>query len=782
MNSPVPLTFDAPVIGALALLVLVGAIAVAALRRPAMPTSALVLAGIGGAVLALAAGGAAWQARDAAAVVVMVDLSPSTRGANYRDPAELRRRIEELLGKTPHEIRWFADGLGSIDSAAAAAGLVPDLPATRTVLPAAEAAAVVLFSDGRSAGPGAGALPPTYCVVDPALEDVEDAAVTALEVRGNAVAVGIRNGGAERPLALQGAAGGPSTVPVGPGTFVLNRKLTPVATSVSATFSPGDLWPENDSLRAIPPPAAERQRWWVGQTDPGDGWTHIMPGELPVAPARFLAASVVVLDDVAADTLDEPRRAALRRYVEDLGGGLVIVGGERAFAAGRYAGTTLDALSPLASTPPEPTTHWLLLADASGSMNQPAQGAAGEVRTRWQHAADALTSVARQLPPADLLSIGSFAQDLRWWSQRQPVEQARSLELPPADVRPRGPTNLDAVLRQVAAAEGEGMPQQLLLATDGNAEIGGPGELAAQLKSKQVRLHVLLIGEADASGLPALREIAAATGGAVRVERLPENWATGLRELMRAAQPTAVMREPVDVAFTGEVQEVGSVAATLWNRTWPRAGIEPLASATFQGEPVPMAARWNVGAGRVLAVAMPMPAARARPLADLVARPPRDPRFNLSWESGTRLRVTVDATDGPRFLNGEALTLETRGAGGPSNGAPDVKPIPQTAPGRYELSLDAPRQPVIAAVRLGPRILDTIAVAERYAPEFDAIGNDRSALSELARRTGGAVVEPGVARRLDLPRPRRPVPLVSSLATGGAALIAAGLVRWRIGS
>ena len=38
--------------------------------------------------------------------------------------------------------------------------------------------------------------------------------------------------------------------------------------------------------------------------------------------------------------------------------------------------------------------------------------------------------------------------------------------------------------------------------------------------------------------------------------------------------------------------------------------------------------------------------------------------------------------------------------------------------------------------------MDRIAVAGRYAPEFDAIGNDRSAMNQLARRTGGAVIDP----------------------------------------
>lgn len=766
-------TFDAPIMGGAALIVVLGTIAAATLRRPAVPAACLALAGGGAVLLAVAAGDVAWLARQARPVVVMVDLSPSTRAAGYRDPAALGRRVRELLGETPREIRYFADGAGSADPAS---GLLPDLPARRTVLPEVDAPAVLLFGDGRFASPAA--LPPTYCVIDGALDDADDAAVTALDARGDSVTASVRNRGAERLLVLRGMTG-PTTVPTAPGVFSLARRALPDTPSLSAGFAPRDAWPENDSLRALPPPAPVSQRWWVGRSDPGDAWTFFTPENLPADPAPFLSASVVVLDNVPADALVPAGHNALRRYVDELGGGLVILGGDRAFVAGGYAGTALEALSPLASTPPEPTTHWILLADASGSMNQDAgDGVAG--RTRWQYAAQALTALPRHLPPADLLSIGSFAQDLRWWSQSRSVQETRALALPPDDVRPRGPTHLDAVLRQIAAGADAGMPKQFLLATDGNAEIAGAADLAAQLKSRQLRLHVLLIGEPNAAGRPALESVAAATGGTLRVEQLPQNWAQGLHELMRAARPSAVQRGRIDVTFTGAARRGGAVTAALWNRTWPRAGVEQLAEAKPGGKHVAMAARWNVGAGRVAAAAFPVPAGRVEPLAALVARPPRDPRFNVSWVTAGAIRVTVEAADGAQPLNGQSLSLETRA--GTAGGTANAYDIPQVAPGRYQLAIEPPRQSLIATVRRGQRVLDTIAVAERYAPEFEAIGNDRAALAELARRTGGAVIEPGVTRPLALTWPRRPVSLVSFCSTGGAVLVAAGLVRWRIGS
>jgi hypothetical protein len=204
-----------------------------------------------------------------------------------------------------------------------------------------------------------------------------------------------------------------------------------------------------------------------------------------------------------------------------------------------------------------------------------------------------------------------------------------------------------------------------------------------------------------------------------------------------------------------------------------------LADAARGVERVTMSARWNVGEGRVAAAAFTAPGNVAAALARVVERPPRDPRFRVTWDAGSVLRVVVDAVEGASYSNGERFTLELDDAAG----AAAKHAVPQAAPGRYELTLDAPRGPTLARLRHDGRIVDARAVAERYAPEFDAVGNDRAALSALARRTGGAVIEPGVTRRLDdLPRLRRHVPLASALATAGAALVAAGLIRWRVGT
>jgi hypothetical protein len=116
----------------------------------------------------------------------------------------------------------------------------------------------------------------------------------------------------------------------------------------------------------------------------------------------------------------------------------------------------------------------------------------------------------------------------------------------------------------------------------------------------------------------------------------------------------------------------------------------------------------------------------------------------------------------------------------PPDGPAVVHDIPQVAPGRYELTLPAPRTPAFAAVHLD-RVIDRAAIPGRYAPEFDAIGNDYDAMRRLAAQTGGRVIDPAWNKPLDLTFPVHEVPLTPWLTLAGGVVLLAALARWRLG-
>jgi uncharacterized membrane protein len=115
----------------------------------------------------------------------------------------------------------------------------------------------------------------------------------------------------------------------------------------------------------------------------------------------LLAYDGVVLVNVTHPTAEEGER--LTRFVEDLGRGLVVVGGDRAYGLGDYQDTPLEALLPVTSDPDElvrrqPVAEVLVL-DTSGSM------ADCHCSTGTEHMID--EDGTRGFPKTDIAALGA---------------------------------------------------------------------------------------------------------------------------------------------------------------------------------------------------------------------------------------------------------------------------------------------------------------------------------------------------------------------------------------
>ena len=213
-----------------------------------------------------------------------------------------------------------------------------------------------------------------------------------------------------------------------------------------------------------------------------------------------------------------------------------------------------------------------------------------------------------------------------------------------------------------------------------------------------------------------------------------------------------------------------------WNPTWVKTSAEPLANVP--GKTIRPVAAWRVGTGQVIAAAFAANQSEAAALADRVAQPSADPRFTVQWNIASKLSVLVNAVDGKSYLNGQNLTLHLQHENGQEVDQPLA--IPQTAPGRYELTIDAPRTGGFASVKNNGRLLNRTALPTRYAPEFDAIGNDHAAMHALADRTGGKVIDIGQTKPIDFHWPAGDAPLTSGLAAAGALCVALALIWQRL--
>lgn len=706
---------------------------------------------VGLLLIACAAGGPIVWLHPAKRVVAMVDLSPSTRGAGYRDRSALLNRIGELAGNVPVRMMAFSDHVEALPDE----DRLADLGCEQTRYDAPAADAILLFSDGRFNLPEASAA--TYPVIDPLLIDPADARVTDLRVDGDVATATVQNGGAARELNWSGT-DRTRPVAIGDGVRVV-RAGGVTGTMVSARLSAGDRWPENDSLAIPAPPARQLEYWWVGEGSAPAGWIARGAGELPADPVDYLNVGAIALSNVSGGALPATQEERLAQYVRDLGGSVLIFGGDAAFGAGDYDGTVLDSLSPLASDPPAPTTQWMLLVDSSGSMAE----TVGR-RSRWDAASEAMLRSLPRLPAKDLVSVGSFARDLSWWVDAEPASALTRLTAAPAGVGPNGPTNLQAVLEKIAARS-DAMPCELLLLTDADTTIDDPARLGGKLKAAKVRVSLLGLGQVPADN-PVV-QIVHVTGGQWSASEDLADWTGSLEKIERSAAPSHLEKREVQLRFDGIVDLPGR-ALESWNRTWLKEGASESAFSEDGGERVPMGATWRVGLGEAAAFAFVPTAEESSVLAKEMAGLPRDPRLKISWQCGSTIKLAVDASGDAGYLNGLRFVLRM------GDRAPLA--IDQTGPGLYSLELPAVRTPMLATLELDGHVIDRRAIPGRYAAEFDAIGNDDAALAELARRTGGRVIGPSERKPIDFAWPAQVVRVDSYLAAGGAILVAMGMI------
>ena len=692
------------------------AVAVAWAKRSRVGMAVVIWVGVAAVLFALAAGGLRASIATRQRVQVMVDLSPSTRGAAWRQPGYLQRRIRQLLGDTPYRIIAFAEH--NQDGTAMAA----EMPAQRTVFAPPEPWPVLLFSDGQfSWQPG---FPPTYAVVDDGLDHPGDAQIREiLHERGQAIAL-LSNRGAPRRL-------GDLVIP--PGSFRVT--LGADTQAYEAQLSPGDLWPENDRLSSLPGQPSELSQWALGVT--ANGYKAVTSEQLPASAEGYSFVSQLLLDAGSAAALDRERQRAIVAYVQELGGTVVIVGQDARWAELR--GSELERVSPLSVDPPQASTQWVVLLDASGSMAQSDRGV-----NKWQQAQNAAMEVIRGLPANDGATVGTFAADLTWRDVGKPAQLVEDALKLPANFSPRGPTNLLPALRQVLALP-PAARRELLLLSDAEVELSD-ASLAADLTQAHVRVSCLLLG--PGRGTRAMEQLCRATGGVVLHQSDPAGWVQASRELSRSVAPVRWQTHPV---------MLGQQAISAWNLTWPKHDAAVVAQGN-SGEP--LAATWNVGTGKVGAIAF----AGTPAILGKFASAPQGGEYEITWQTG-RVRVHVQRA-GPA-----KLTLRVT----PGNPAEAIREVPlaQVAPGVDEAPLPQTSAGAVATLYRDSEVLARHAVAPRYEDEFAQIGNDRENLAKLCQQTGGRIVERADVAPLHI-RIAREFTSLTALA-GLLGLVAAGI-------
>lgn len=623
--------------------------------------------------------------------------------------------------------------------------------------------------------------------------------------------VRVTDGG--QPLDLDPLAPGvQATVPVSahPGATTVNIKLPRAAGGLHTYAAVFETSPDADALAANNVAEAMtfvRGRLRVLYVDhvPGNGGQlllkalrgegisvedvdHVTPERFPGSAVALQNYDAVVLANVPRGFagLGAEQERALIRYVRDLGGGLLVVGGPDALGAGQWQGSELEKVLPVDMEPRckrrTPPGALVIVMDRSGSMTDAMGGAARG--SKHDAAVGAAVQALLALQPDDLAGVLAFSTGHQW---AVPIKHNRDPGIAAAEVRrlrASGGTSIYPALKEALDALEKVPPQQaklrhILLMTDGVSEWGDYDALLARMERSGITLSTVAVGcDADA---PLLAQLAQRGGGCAYAvndtKRLTDAF-------VREAH---MLRRPLIVEPAGGIPLAADSSAKRLLRGVAESQLPPLMGmvlAAAKSNPSvqvplravgplddPVLAHWPSGLGRAAVftgdatprwapqwVKSPVYSKFWAQAVRSVARQPMSEGFELrTVRDGPRTKLVVDVTR-PRGEGGGAGDGDAPGAGRAWSFlsiagkvlAPDAARcqdvrLAQTGPGTYEATLDT-RDPGSYFVSLqaqapsgetGSLWAGTIVAS---AQELRDLQSNDQLLARIAADTGGRVL------------------------------------------
>lgn len=475
---------------------------------------------------------------------------------------------------------------------------------------------------------------------------------------------------------------------------------------------------------------------------------------MPSTLDELAAFDAVIYSDLPSHDITTPQIALLRRYVEELGGGFIMIGGEHSFNLGGYHATDIEGMLPLRmraeQREDQPGLAMVLVIDKSGSMT-------GD---RITLAREAAVAAVEMLTPRDEVGVVTFDSSAHWAVPLQGAGNQLAIIQAIQGITPGGGTNIyPAMVEAYEALSGaRAANKHVVLLSDGHSQPGDFSGITERMAMDRITVSTVGVGEGADAYL--LQDIARWGRGRYYFTADPFDIPQIFTQETMTAARSSLIEEPFLPVLFRSHQAVRGIewgaAPFLFGyvATTPKPTAEvPL--ATERGEP--LLALWRVGMGQVAAFTsdakgrwasdwLPWPG-YTQFWAQVVRQVAREPDAGQHETTlavrGDRLHLTVDAFDEDGlFLNG--LRVEAQGIL-PDLSTPEVT-LTATAPGRYEGSLPlAGVGTYLARIQLwpaegggdplGPPFTRGIALS--YLPEYRDLGVNDAALMEWANITGG---------------------------------------------
>lgn len=494
---------------------------------------------------------------------------------------------------------------------------------------------------------------------------------------------------------------------------------------------------------------------------------------VPADVAGFAAYDLVVLSDIAASDISPPQLEALALYVRELGGGLILMGGERAFGPGGYGKTPIEEVSPvsfdLKQERRRASLAEVIAVDYSGSM-----GMMVGKQTKLELANEAAVRSAELLGAGDRLGVMHVDTTVRWTVPLGPVSDLEAIKKQIRAVTlGGGGIYIDLTLETAYAALAKESVQlkHLLLFSDGSdaEERARAFSLVSGAKARGITTSVVALGRGP--DVPALEHMSRLGGGRFYLvedaTRLPAIFAQETIVASRSAINELAFKPALGApgpAVRG-IDFGAAPALTGYVVTIPKGR----AQVHLVGpENDPVLATWSVGVGRAAAFTSDYSdrwglgwttwdgaAKMFGQLARDVARRADDPRVRLEAEIvGGELKLRANVVDERgRAESFRRLRVVVAGPDGNSQSAP----LEAVGAGAYAATLLPSRPGAYVATAIDEVTGEAVSIAGAVlspGEELKPTGTDRALLQRIAELTRGKVRDTLAGIFLDRP-PRR---------------------------
>lgn len=481
---------------------------------------------------------------------------------------------------------------------------------------------------------------------------------------------------------------------------------------------------------------------------------------LPNSLHQLVGYDGIIISDVPADRLGTDRMNLLRDYVEQLGGGFLMIGGKNSFGVGGYYRTPIEEILPVKMKAPDKEERYataiVIVLDRSGSMSG----------SKIEICKSAAVATMDLLTPKDYLGVIAFDSSAHQVVPITRVTDRDAIASRIATLNSGGGTNMEPgmIAARQALASVNAKVKHMIVLTDGRTSGSNYQQMAAQLNADGVTISSVGVGSGADQAL--LQAIAAAGGGEFYATQDPAN----IPQIFTRDAMTHIGRLINEQPFHPRQVERHAML-----NSWPADQAPPLLGyvkthrkATTQVPLVtdsgdPLLATWRYGLGKVVAFtsdsksrwgAMWVTSWKegynqfwAQVLRE-TAREPQGQFMDISLDRQEEdCKIIVDVMDDPASYDNESAVTATISFSPARSGNAAFEPIhdvtlQQTGPGRYESQFPA-TEPGVYLVRAqaGPRMVSAGLV--RNPSGEAATGRvDQNLLEQVTTLTGGTLINP----------------------------------------